>query len=75
MSKLMHDEKRRRLVRQVVVLSLKTEMMYHSPSADMGSAVKSICMAIFLGTALPKATAGVEQNRPTDILMEKWEGR
>ena len=34
------------------------------PWADIGSAVSNICMAVFLGNALPIATAGVEQNNP-----------
>lgn len=41
------------------------------PWAVIGWPVNSISMATFLGTALPTATAGVEQNRPTLTLKPK----
>ena len=44
-------------------VSYKIKNVY-LPWADIGSAVSNICMAVFLGNALPIATAGVEQNNP-----------
>lgn len=35
----------------------------------MGWPVNNISIATFLGTALPTATAGVEQNKPTFTLQ------
>ena len=39
------------------------------PCALIGCPVNSISMATFRGTALPTATAGVEQNSPTLTLQ------
>ena len=49
--------------------SLNSLSIYiYLPCAEIGWPVNNISMATFLGTALPTATAGVEQNSPTFTL-------
>ena len=51
------------------VIKLRAFKIKYQLSASITSPVRSMSIAIFLGTARPTATAGVEQNRPIFTLF------